>query len=226
MNTLNLQQLPQYIDHTLLRKEATEAEILQACSEALEYGFKGLCIEARWLPLVAPKLKGSKTLAVTVIAFPHGNSSTESKVEEAKKAVRDGAQEVDMVLNRDWMKEKNYSLVLKDVQQVVAAVTNIPVKVILETSELTDAEKAIACALCKLAGAKFVKTSTGFSKSGATAADVALMRSAVGPEMGVKASGGVRSYEDAVKMIQAGATRLGTSAGVAILQGAKGERSY
>jgi deoxyribose-phosphate aldolase len=220
-----LQNIPEYIDHTLLRKDASEAEILKACQEALEYGFKGLCVEAKWLSTVVPKLQNSKTLAVTVIAFPHGNSSTESKVREATDAQQSGAQEIDMVLNRDWMKEKNYAAVLNDIQSVVRAV-KVPVKVILETSELSDAEKSIACALCKIAGAKFVKTSTGFSKGGATVADVVLMRATVGPEMGVKASGGVRSHEDAVRMIEAGATRLGTSAGVQILQGLKGERGY
>lgn len=212
--------LAQYIDHTLLRPEAKEDEILKACEEALHYGFKGVCVEAKWLSVVVPKLKGSSVLPVTVIAFPEGTASTEEKVKETHMAVEAGAQEVDMVLNRDLLKARQHGAVLKDIHSVVYAAGVIPVKVILETSELTHDEKAAAVALCVAAGAKFVKTSTGFSKSGATVADIQMMRNLVGPTLGVKASGGVRSYETAVEMIRAGATRIGTSSSIAIVQGA------
>jgi deoxyribose-phosphate aldolase len=221
-NNLALQK---YIDHTLLRPEASESDIVKVADEAIQNGFQGLCIEPKWLKTVVPRLKGSRTLAVTVISFPHGNDSTEEKCRQTAGAIRDGADEIDMVLNRDLLKERKYTSVYEDISQVVKTASGKPVKVILETSELTQAEKAIACALCKMAGASFVKTSTGFSKSGATVEDVKLMRSVVGPELGVKASGGVRSYEDAQKMIEAGATRLGTSSGIAIVRGPSKEAS-
>lgn len=213
--------LGQYIDHTLLRPDAKEDEILKTCDEALQYGFKGVCVEGKWLSKVVPKLKGSQVLAVTVVSFPHGNSSTEDKVKETKKAVELGAQEVDMVLNRDLLKSRQLHAVYLDIKSVVDAAGNIPVKVILETSELTQDEKAAAIALCVAAEARFVKTSTGFSKSGATADDIKLMRDLVGPGLGVKASGGVRSYETALQMIEAGATRIGTSSSIAIVTGAQ-----
>lgn len=218
--------LAQYIDHTLLRPDAREDEILKTCDEALQYGFKGVCVEAKWLSVAVPKLKGSRVLAVTVVSFPHGNSSTEDKVKETKKAVEAGAEEVDMVLNRDLLKNRNHAAVLKDIQSVVSAAGAIPVKVILETSELTHDEKAAAVALCVAAGAKFVKTSTGFSKGGALVEDIRLMRELVGPSLGVKASGGVRSYETALQMIEAGATRIGTSSSIAIVQGASSSSAY
>ncbi len=209
--------LAKYIDHTLLRPEATKDEILKVCAEAKEFSFKGVCVELKWIPLVAEQLNGTSVLPVTVISFPAGSDSTSSKVSQTSQAVRDGAKEVDMVLNRTLLKEKNYAAVLADISGVVEAAKGTPVKVILETSELTRDEKIVACTLSKAAGASFVKTSTGFSKSGATAEDVALMRETVGPEMGVKASGGVRTFSDAQKMVQAGATRLGTSASVGIV---------
>ncbi len=213
------ENLAQSIDHTLLKKDATEAEILKLCDEAVRYSFKTVCIESQWLETATTKLKGSKTVPITVISFPQGNASTPDKVKETLTAVQRGAKEIDMVLNRELLKEKNYAAVLADIQKVVEASSGLPVKVILETSELNRDEKIIACALSKSAGASFVKTSTGFSKSGATVDDVKLMREVVGPTMGVKASGGVRTYEDAVKMIAAGATRLGTSASIAIVEG-------
>lgn len=215
------EKLAGMIDHTLLKKDATEEDILNLCVEAIQYGFKTVCIESQWLKVAVPKLKGSQVLPITVISFPEGNDSTEDKVKETENAVQAGAKEIDMVLNRNLMKAKNYSGVLEDIRQVVKAADGLPVKVILETSELTQNEKVIACALCKTAGAHFVKTSTGFSKSGATAEDVKLMREVVGPELGVKASGGVRTYSDAIKMIEAGATRLGTSASRAIVEGSE-----
>lgn len=218
--TLDSSVLAQYIDHTLLRPEATEEEILKVCDEAVAHNFKTVCVEAKWLPTVSARLKGSKVLPITVISFPHGKDSTEKKHQDTLTAVRNGAKEVDMVLNLELLGKKDYAAVWNDIHQVVLAAGPVPVKVILETSELSDTEKRVACVLVKAAGAHFVKTSTGFSKSGATEADIRLMRDMVGEGFGVKASGGVRSYEDAVKMIRAGATRLGTSASVAIIQGA------
>lgn len=219
--------LAQAIDHTLLKPGATDAELFKLCDEAKEYGFKTVCVEARFLAAATAQLAGSSVLPITVISFPEGNRTTSEKAAETRSAVAAGAREIDMVLNRELLKTRQYDAVEKDIAAVVEAAGSVPVKVILETSELTDCEKAIACALCKKAGAKFVKTSTGFSKSGATEADVRLMREVVGPEMGVKASGGIRSFEDAVKMIRAGASRLGTSASVSIVQGAKaGAGSY
>ena len=216
---LNSQELSEYIDHTLLRPDASQKEIEQTCAEAKEFRFKGVCVDAKWLPIVVPLLKGTSTLAVTVVGFPSGSVPTAEKAKETETAKNAGAQEIDMVLNREWLKEKNYSAVFNDIAAVVKAAGAVPVKVILETSELTREEKILACGLSKAAGAKFVKTSTGFSKSGATVEDVALMRSIVGKELGVKASGGVRNLEQALAMIEAGATRLGTSAGVAIVKG-------
>lgn len=222
MTKLNLdpKTLAQYIDHTLLRPEATEAEIIKLCDEAVTYHFKTVCVESKWLPTVTTRLKGSKVLPITVISFPHGSDSTEKKYQDTLSAVQMGAQEIDVVLNRALLSAKKYAEVWKDIHQVVLAAGKVPVKVILETSELTENEKRIACALVKAAGAHFVKTSTGFSKGGATESDIKLMRETVGPEFGVKASGGIRSYDDAVKMIAAGATRLGTSASISIVQGA------
>lgn len=217
-NTDHLISLAKYIDHTLLRPEASEAEVLKVCDEALTHAFRTICVEAKWIPLVAIKLKGSEVLPITVISFPHGNDTTEKKYQDTLAAVQAGAKEIDVVLNRQLLAKTDYAAVWNDLHQVVIAAGNIPVKVILETSELSDSEKKIACALVKAAGAKFVKTSTGFSKSGATEDDIRLMRQIVGPEFGVKASGGIRSYEDAIKMVRAGATRLGTSASVAIVQ--------
>lgn len=219
-NPLAAKNLAQYIDHTLLRPDAKELEIIKLCEEALENSFKAVCVEKQWLPLVAPLLKGTPVLAITVISFPAGDGSTERKVEEALESLQEGAKELDMVLNRSLLRAGKYDLALSDIASVVDAAGTIPVKVILETSELTHDEKVVACSLAKAAGAAFVKTSTGFSKDGATEEDVQLMRRIVGPSMGVKASGGIRSYETAAKMIRAGANRLGTSASVAIVTGA------
>jgi deoxyribose-phosphate aldolase len=223
VNTTDSKLLGQYIDHTLLRPEATEAEIEKLCDEAVTHQFKTVCIEAKWLRFASLRLKGSNVLPITVISFPQGNDSTEKKHRDTLAAVQAGAKEVDMVLNRELLAKKDYGAVWNDIHQVVLAAGSVPVKVILETSELTDSEKRIACALSKSAGVQFVKTSTGFSKAGATEADVRLMREVVGPEFGVKASGGIRSHADAIKMIQAGANRLGTSASIAIVQGAKSQ---
>lgn len=215
----NPRELSEYIDHTLLRPEATEDQIRKLCEEAAEFRFKTVCIESKWLTAAQKFLSGTKVLPITVIGFPGGAVPTAQKVEEAKRAGDLGARELDMVLNRGWLAARDHAAVFADVRAVVEAAGKLPVKVILETSELTGAEKIAASALCKAAGAAFVKTSTGFSKSGATVEDVALMRATVGSDLGVKASGGIRSTADALKMIAAGATRLGTSASVAIVTG-------
>lgn len=218
---MNPQSLSSYIDHTLLRREAETQDFEKLCQEAVEYGFKTVCVEIPWLPFVVDKLKGSSVLPIAVICFPEGTAPTPEKVEQTKTAIKAGAKEIDMVLNRVWLKAGKFEEVYQDIKAVVQAAAGVPVKVILEMSELNPEEKAISCVLAKLAGAAFVKTSTGFSQGGATVEDVQLMRKIVGPEMGVKASGGIRSYEDAVKMIQAGANRLGTSASVSIVKGEK-----
>ncbi len=213
----NAKELAKLIDHTLLRPEATEAEIKKLCEEAREHEFKTVCILASWLPFATQILKGSQVLPITVIAFPSGEGSSAEKAKETEAAVALGAKEIDVVLNRLWLKEKNYRATHEELALVVKAANGLPVKVILETSELTNDEKKIACALAKSAGVSFVKTSTGFSKSGANEADVRLMREMVGPELGVKASGGIRDFTTAMLMVNAGATRLGTSASVSIV---------
>lgn len=212
--------LAHYIDHTLLRPDATEAEIRKVCQEAVEYRFKTVCIGPQWVKLAAECLAGTSVLPITVIGFPGGAVPTSEKVREASRAIEEGAQELDMVLNRGLLQAYKYSEAQVDILAVVQAAEGKPVKVILETSELTDQQKIVACALVVAAGAQFVKTSTGFSKSGATESDIRLMRSVVGPNFGVKASGGVRTLADAEKMVAAGATRLGTSASIAIVTGA------
>ncbi len=222
-NSVQPEKLAQLIDHTLLRPEATEAEVRKLCDEAREHNFKTVCILAKWLPKATEWLKGSAVLPITVIAFPSGEGAPEAKAAETREAVAAGAKEIDVVLNRQWIKEKNYQQTYNELYQTVTAAKGLPVKVILETSELNDLEKTIACAIAKAAGVAFVKTSTGFSKSGATEADVRLMRAVVGEEIGVKASGGIRDFATAKKMIEAGANRLGLSASIAIVTGAKAE---
>ncbi|MBU6428342.1 MAG: deoxyribose-phosphate aldolase [Cyanobacteria bacterium REEB65] len=212
--------LARLIDHTLLKAEATEAEIRTLCAEARDHDFMSVCVNPTWVPLAAKLLAGSPVKVCTVIGFPLGSTDTRTKAFEAREAVKAGAHEVDMVVNVGALKSKNYELVEADIRAVCDAVPRAVVtKVILETALLTDEEKVIACALAKSAGADFVKTSTGFSTGGATARDIALMRKTVGPEMGVKASGGVRDRRGAEDMVAAGATRIGASASVAIVQG-------
>ena len=210
------------IDHTLLRPEATAVEIMKVCQEAREYGFASACVNPYWVPLVAAQLEGSPVMVCTVVGFPLGANSTAIKVAEAERAVREGAQEIDMVLNIGELRGGNTEAVLDDIRAVVVAVHNggARVKVILETALLNDDQKVLACRLAQEAGADFVKTSTGFSTAGATAHDVALMRRTVGPHMGVKASGGIRTLEDLKQMVAAGATRIGASAGVKIIEAA------
>jgi deoxyribose-phosphate aldolase len=208
------------IDHTILKADATRADVVKVCREARQYKFASVCVNPYWVPLVRAELAGSPVKVCTVVGFPLGATSTESKAAEAAIAVRDGAQEVDMVINVGALKSGDHDAVKADIAAVVKTVHagGAIVKTILETSLLNDAEKAIACVLAKAAGADFVKTSTGFSTAGATAHDIALMRQSVGPEMGVKASGGIRTLQDLQTMTAAGATRIGASASVKIVE--------
>ena len=217
--------LAKYIDHTLLKPDATLEEIDTMCAEAIENGFASVCINPTWVKRTAENLRGSDVKTCTVIGFPLGANTSEIKAMEARRALRDGAREVDMVINVGALKSGELELVRKDIEKVVDASheSGAITKVILETALLTDEEKVIASALAKAAKADFVKTSTGFGGGGATVYDVALMRETVGPDMGVKASGGVRTLEDAEDMIAAGATRIGASAGVEIVGGHEGD---
>jgi deoxyribose-phosphate aldolase len=215
------------IDHTLLKPDATQQEIAQLCFEARKYNFASVCVNPTWVSLCAELLKGSPVKVCTVIGFPLGATSSESKAFETETAIKQGATEIDMVINIGALKARDLDTVARDIRGVVNAAHahGIIVKVIIETSLLNDEEKTIACLISKEAGADFVKTSTGFAGGGATVKDVMLMRKTVGPQMGVKASGGVRTYEDAESMIKAGATRIGASAGVKIIQGPAGVSS-
>ncbi|KFE63527.1 Deoxyribose-phosphate aldolase [Hyalangium minutum] len=215
-----------YIDHTLLKPEASREEVIKLSEEARKHGFATVCVNSVNVALAARILAGSKTVPIAVVGFPLGAALPSAKAFEAREAIRCGAKEIDMVINIGALKAKDYALVLKDISMVVEASRPHPVKVILETSQLNLEEKICACALSKAAGAAFVKTSTGFSSGGATAEDIALMRKVVGDDVGVKASGGVRSAEDAMKMIQAGANRIGASASVAIITGQKSTGKY
>jgi deoxyribose-phosphate aldolase len=215
-----------YIDHTLLSPTATRAEIVKVCEEAREHSFASVCVNSTWIGLVAQLLAGSRVMPICVVGFPLGAMATASKGSETRQAIVDGAAEIDMVLNIGWLKGRDYDGVFDDIAAVVEAAQSRPVKVILETSMLDREEKVAACAISKAAGAAFVKTSTGFGGGGATAEDIALMRSVVGPELGVKASGGVRTADDARRLVAAGASRLGASASVAIVTGKTGKGAY
>jgi len=208
------------IDHTLLKPEATAADIRKVCAEARHYSFASVCVNPYWVRLVAGELAGSPVKVCSVVGFPLGASVTEIKVAETAAAIRDGANEIDMVLNIGELRAGNHDAVRADIKAVVEAAHagEAIVKVILETALLDDNQKAMGCTLSKLAGAEFVKTSTGFGPHGATVHDVALMRQAVGAEMGVKASGGIRTLEDLKNMAAAGATRIGASASVKIIE--------
>ena len=208
--------LASYIDHTILKPDATEAEITKVCQEAIDHNFKAVCVNSANVGLAAELLKNHNTMPIAVVGFPLGAAISASKAHEAKEAIKAGAREIDMVINIGALKARNYRKVLIDIQTVVDAAA-CPVKVIIETSSLNQDEKIIACAISKAAGAQFVKTSTGFGASGATAEDVSLMRRVVGDEMGIKASGGIKTREDILNMIEAGATRVGSSASVAIV---------
>jgi deoxyribose-phosphate aldolase len=214
------------IDHTLLRPEATRADILQLCGEAREYNFASVCLNAYWVPLAASQLAGSDVKVCTVVGFPLGATSTEAKVSETEAALRAGAQEIDMVQNIGALRGDDDRAVEEEIALVSAAAHphGAIVKVILETALLNDDQKIVACRLAQMAGADFVKTSTGFSSSGATVHDVELMRRTVGPTMGVKASGGIRTLEDLLRMVAAGATRIGASASVKIIEAAQSSK--
>ena len=214
-------ELNKYIDHTLLKPEATKEQITKLCQEARQYDFASVCVNTCYVPLAKQLLAGSDVKVCCVVGFPLGAMDTVSKAFEAKTAVANGAQEVDMVINIGALKDKDYDYVTKDIAAVVEASKPAIVKVIIEACLLTDEEKVEACKCSMNAKAEFVKTSTGFSTHGATPEDVALMKKTVGNVCKVKAAGGVRSYDDAMKMIEAGADRLGCSAGIKVMEEAK-----
>lgn len=213
-------KLAKMIDHTILRAEARPAEVEKLCAEAAQYRFASVCVNSSYAPLCAKLLAGTDVMVCAVVGFPLGAMSAEVKACEARYCADAGAGEVDMVLEVGRLKSGDFDYVKADIAAVVGAVMGrAGVKVILETCLLTDGEKRKACELAKAAGAKFVKTSTGFSTGGATGEDIRLMRAVVGPDMGVKASGGIRTRADALRMIEAGANRIGASASIAIVEG-------
>ncbi|WP_409274059.1 deoxyribose-phosphate aldolase [Neobacillus sp. SCS-31] len=222
------QKIAGMIDHTLLKANATKPEIIKLAEEAREYKFASVCVNPTWVKTAAEVLADTPDVKVcTVIGFPLGANTPETKAFETKNAIENGASEVDMVINIGALKDGDVDLVERDIRSVVeAAKGKALTKVIIETALLTDEEKEKACELAVKAGADFVKTSTGFSTGGANEADIRLMRSAVGPEIGVKASGGVRGRESALKLIEAGATRIGASSGIAIVKGETSDSSY
>ena len=209
------------IDHTLLKPEATPAQVEKLCAEAAEYHFASVCVNPVYIPLAARLLKGTGVKVCCVVGFPLGAIAPEQKAAEAASCAAMGAEELDMVIHVGAAKAGDWALVQRDIEGVVKAAAGHTVKVIIETCLLTDEEKVKACEAAKAAGAHFVKTSTGFSTGGATTHDIALMRKTVGPEMGVKASGGIRDYETAMAMIEARANRIGASAGIAIVAAAE-----
>ncbi|MBA7539845.1 Deoxyribose-phosphate aldolase 2 [subsurface metagenome] len=216
-----------YIDHTLLKPDATQAQMDQLCAEAAEYHFYSVCVNTSWVSCCARKLRGTGVKVCAVVGFPLGAMESRSKGFETRNAIENGADEIDMVINVGALKSGDLKKVEDDIRWVLRACRPTTVtKVIIETALLTEEEKVLACQIVKKSGADFVKTSTGFAKAGATPEDIALMRRTVGPEMGVKAAGGVRSFEDAKAMIAAGATRLGASSGVAIVTGKKSDQDY
>ena len=219
-------KLNKFIDHTILKPETTQEQVEKILSEAKEYDFASVCVNPTWVSLAAESLKDTDVKVCTVIGFPLGANTSAVKAFETKDAIANGADEIDMVINIGALKAGNDALVLDDIKAVVDASGDKLVKVIIEACLLTDDEKVRACQLSKEAGADYVKTSTGFSTGGATVADVALMRKTVGPDMVVKASGGARSYEDAIAFIEAGASRIGASSGVAIMNGAQADGDY
>src|ERR1700704_2174997 len=212
--------LAKLIDHTLLKPEATRDEVVKLCEEARKHRFASVCVNTTWVPLCKAMLGGTDVMVCAVVGFPLGAMSPGAKAYEAREAMRQGAREIDMVINIGALKSGDYETVFEDICRVVKACAPAAVKVILETSALDTEQKIIGCTLAKLAGAAFVKTSTGFGKGGATVEDIELMRRIVGPELGVKASGGVRTADDVLKLAQAGANRIGASASVAIVSGA------
>lgn len=223
---MDLKTIADMIDHTLLKPDATASQIEKLCQEAQEYGFASVCVNPVWVARAAEWLKGSGVKVCTVVGFPLGATTKETKAFETRNAIKNGADEIDMVMNIGAFKSGDHTLVREDIAAVVEAAGGKTVKVILETGLLDDEEIRTACQLAKAAGAHFVKTSTGFGYGGATEAAVRLMRETVGPDMGVKASGGVRDVETARRMIEAGANRIGASASVAIVTGSQGMQGY
>ncbi len=219
-------KLNKYIDHTLLKQDVTENQIDCLLSEAREYDFASVCVNPTWVKYAKKVLEGTDVKVCTVVGFPLGATTSAVKAFETQEAIQNGADEIDMVINVGALKSGNLDLVESDIRAVVESSGDKLVKVIIEACLLTDQEKVVACQLAQKAGADFVKTSTGFSTGGATIADVTLMRETVGPDMGVKAAGGARSYADALAFVEAGATRIGTSAGVAILKGELADGDY
>ncbi len=219
-------KINKFIDHTMLAADADISKIEKLCKEAKEYDFASVCVNSCWVKKCAEFLNGTSVNVCTVVGFPLGAMATESKAAEARRAVEDGAAEVDMVLNVGYIKSGMLKEAEEDIREVKKACSGKLLKVILETCLLTDEEKVTACKLAEAAGADYVKTSTGFSKGGATVHDVALMRETVGSRLGVKASGGIRDAETADAMIKAGASRLGCSAGIAIMNGVKADAEY
>jgi len=220
---LNSDQIAGLIDHTILKPESVRADIERICREALQYRFASVCVNPCWVPLVARLLAGSPVAVCSVVAFPFGATSTAAKVAESEIAVAEGAGELDMVINIGALRSGDDALVLSDIAAVVSAAhrRNATVKVILETALLSESQIVAACHMAQQAGADFVKTSTGFASGGATVAVVELMRRTVGPDMGVKASGGIRTLEDFEKMVAAGASRIGASAGIQIVDASR-----
>lgn len=206
------------IDHTNLKQDAQEADIIKLCDEAKEHHFASVCVNPNYVSLCKERLAGSDVKVCTVIGFPLGQTTTTAKIDETKDAIFEGADEIDMVINVSWIKDKRYDKVLYEIQRLKRYCHDRILKVILETCLLSDEEIVKACEIAKKAGADFVKTSTGFSKGGATVHAVELMRKTVGPDMGVKASGGIKTKEDMVKMVEAGASRIGTSSGVELVK--------
>ena len=219
-------KLNKYIDHTFLKPDAQQEQIEKLIEEAKAYGFASVCVNPTWVNFAAEGLCDSDVKVCTVVGFPLGATTSAVKAYETKEAIQNGADEIDMVINIGALKSGNAGLVESDIRAVVEASGDKLVKVIIEACLLTDEEKVLACQLAQKAGADFVKTSTGFSTGGATLPDVQLMRQTVGPDMGVKAAGGARSYADAVAFVEAGATRIGTSSGVAILKGGLADGDY
>jgi deoxyribose-phosphate aldolase len=219
-STRDWRSVARLLDHTILKTDARKAQIEQLCQEARQYGFASVCVQPVWVELAAESLKGSSVLTCTVAGFPQGATLASVKLFETLAAIRQGAQEVDMVINVGALKDRNTTLVQDEIQALADACHNgkAHLKVIIEACLLTDDEKKLACELAVNAGADFVKTSTGMSTSGATVEDVQLMRSVVGPRVGVKAAGGIRTAKDALAMIEAGANRIGASASVAIVK--------
>jgi deoxyribose-phosphate aldolase len=211
------------VEHTLLREDASEADVLRTCDEARRHGFVAVCVRSRWAGRAARALAGSGIAVVATVDFPEGAGTTAARAREARAAAEAGAAEIDVVLGRAALSARDNRGVLRDLSEVVAA-ARVPVKVILETSRLTRDEKVAACALAEAAGAAWVKTSTGYAGGGATEEDVALLRASVGPTVGVKASGGIRTADDALQMVRAGADRIGTSSGPAIVEGQFGDK--